>query len=235
MKPVTRAFGRLIEFDERSRAWPIRALFRRGMRPRSRVWDCPIVLDQVAEGACTGFAVAHEAAADPVRVPGITADVARRIYLRARQLDDWPGEDYEGSSVLAAMKAAQERDWYQEYRWAFSEGDLALAVSTIGPAVLGINWYSGMSQPTPRSGWITPTGKLVGGHAICCVGYQARIGAYILHNSWGPSWGQNGRCLIRTRHLASLLSDQGEACIPLVRTALKSSHNTNLANNTPVN
>jgi hypothetical protein len=209
-------FGRRIEFDERSRAYAIRALI--GDKPRrSYTWSCGIVLDQGDEGACTGFSVAHEAAARPVSVLGVNNDIARQIYHRARELDEWPGEDYEGSSVLAAMKAGAERRWYKEYRWAFGEEDLSLAVGYKGPAVLGTYWTEGMCYPDEK-GIIKPSGTIVGGHAYMVNGYNVKTGLYRIHNSWGAGWGINGECFISGGNLALLLADQGEACIPVVRT-----------------
>ena len=212
---MVRTFDRLVKFDERSRGFSIRALT--GDRPRrSYTWSCKVNLDQGSEGACTGFATSHEAAARPVIVKGITNDVARQIYYRARQLDEWPGENYEGSSVLGAVKAGTENGWYSEYRWAFSENDLALAVGYRGPAILGINWYEGMGSPD-NNGLIKPTGDVLGGHAILCNGYNVKRGLYRLHNSWGRDWGINGDCFISQSDLARLLKEQGEACIPVKR------------------
>ncbi len=210
-----RTFDRIAHFDRKSRKYPIRELIAE-KKPRSYTWPCGVVLDQGSEGACTGFAVAHEAAAWPVRVWGINEKVARAIYKRAQQLDEFPGEAYEGSSVLGAMKAGQEKGWYEEYRWAFGEEDLALAVSRKGPCVLGINWYEGMSEPDFK-GYIHPTGRLVGGHAILCRGYNVKKERYTLHNSWGRSWGIYGTCYISKQDMTLLLKRRGEACIPIIR------------------
>lgn len=213
---MKRIFDRLVHFDLTSRNFPIRSLISPSLRPRTQLWPCSVYLDQGSEGACTGFAVSHEAAASPVRVRGITNDVARQVYRRAQQLDEWPGENYSGSSVLAAMKAGQERGWYSEYRWAFGEEDLALAISYSGPAVLGINWYEGMSRPD-RDGLIHPTGRQTGGHAILCRGYNATTKLYRLRNSWSFRWGVRGDCFISAAELSALLQNSGEACIPVVR------------------
>lgn len=212
---IDRTFDRLVKFDERSRAYPIRTMIAAD-RPRSYTWRCDLNLDQGSEGACTGFSVSHEAAARPVCVTGITNQTAQAIYYRARQIDEWPGENYDGSSVLAAMKAGKELGWYDEYRWAFGESDLALAVSRKGPAVLGINWYEGMGRPD-ANGIITVSGQVHGGHAILCNGYNAKTRMYRLHNSWGKSWGINGECFISASDIARLLSEHGEACIPVKR------------------
>jgi Papain family cysteine protease len=64
----------------------------------------PEILDQGAEGACTGFALAavinfllrsrkYERCVSP-----------RMLYDMARRYDEWPGEEYEGSSARGAMK-----------------------------------------------------------------------------------------------------------------------------------
>ncbi len=212
---MNRTFDRLVHFDNRSRNFPIRALI--GDKPRrSYTWRCYAFLDQGSEGACTGFATSHEAAARPVIIKGITNDTARQIYYRARQLDEWPGENYEGSSVLGAVKAGAEKGWYGEYRWAFGEEDLCLAVGYKGPVILGINWYEGMSEPD-SAGLITVSGDVLGGHAILCNGYNKNSGLYRLHNSWGKKWGVFGDCFISRYDMARLLKEQGEACIPVKR------------------
>ncbi len=212
---LNRTFDRIIHFDERSRNFPVRSLVLKKKR-KTMMWPCNLWLDQGQEGACTGFSVSHEAAAEPVAVPNITNETAREIYKRAKQLDDFPGEDYEGSTVLGAMKAATEKGWYEEYRWAFGEDDLAYAVGYFGPAVLGIPWYEGMCTPD-KDGLIKVSGNLAGGHAILCNGYDATKKLYRLHNSWGREWGVDGECFISEKDMKRLLREQGEACIPVRR------------------
>lgn len=218
---MDRKFDRFPSFDERSRNYPIRALRTASTKPRSYTWRCNLTLDQGPDGACTGFAVTHEAAGRPAVVKGLTYDVAMEVYNRAKELDVWPGENYDGSSVLAAMKAGKERGWYDEYRWAFSEDDLAFAVGHHGPAVLGINWYEGMFTPDEKL-FVHPTGRAVGGHAILCNGYSYKKRVYRLHNSWGPGWGHRGEAFIHADDMATLLAQQGEACIPVKRLVPKS-------------
>lgn len=233
-----RRLGRLPQFDERSRAFGIRETLPALIKPRSYTWSCPVWLDQGNEGSCVGFSIAQEAAARPVKVKDITNSVGREIYHRAQTLDPWEGEDYEGTSVLAGIKAAKERGWYGEYRWAFGLNDLILALGYKGPAVLGINWYSSMSRPD-ASGLIKISGNVDGGHAIMANGvkivwltgttedqkFSPNWLSFVdksksfarLHNSWGEDWGIFGDCFIGFNDLDRLLHEQGEGVIPTHR------------------
>lgn len=208
---------RLPEFDDRSRDFPIRALV--GFPElRSRSWRLTERLDQGREGACVGFAWAHEAAAEPRRRRASDED-ARGLYRRAQQLDEWAGEAYEGTSVLAGAKAAMERGWLVEYRWAFGVDEVLAALSEHGPVVLGLPWLDSMFAPGP-DGFLDCTGRVSGGHAIVARGLRLRKGeepAVVLRNSWGRSWGRGGDCLIRASDLRRLLEDRGEACVPVTR------------------
>lgn len=232
-QPVDLRLGRLLEFDRRSFEFPILDPVTASYPPRSYTWACPEVLSQGNVGACVGFSITHELAARPVKVgiPEATRDLAMRIYHAAQKIDPWPGEAYEGTSVLAGIKVAAQLGYYSEYRWAFGVDDLILALGYKGPAVLGVNWYSAMFTPDP-AGLIRPLGSHVGGHAILANGIRTVFRAgnehsldtldrdltlIRLHNSWGSSWGQAGECFISAADLATLLGQAGEACIPVKR------------------
>lgn len=215
---------RLIEFDEASRAYPVMARLtavQAPQKPITKDWPVNLWLNQEAEGACVGFGFAHEAGAEPLPILGLTDAYAReQLYYNIQRIDPWaggayPGADprYDGTSVLSGAKYMTSKGFYTGYRWAFSELEVALAVSYLGPVVLGIPWYSAMYKPTSTN-YVRPTGSLVGGHCILASGYNALNNVYTLHNSWGKSWGRNGKALIKGADLAKLLSQQGEACIP---------------------
>jgi hypothetical protein len=210
--------------DPKSLVYGIAAVLDPSATLVSKTWRCTEVLDQGNEGACTGFAVAHELIAQPVAVPGIDDKFAReKLYWEAQKLDPFPGGDYpgaspnaEGSTVLAAMKVAKNLGYIEEYRWALNVEDLALAIGQIGPAVLGIPWYEGMYTPH-ACGFLHPTGASVGGHAILCRGFNAKTRAFLVHNSWGRSWGEAGTALIHWNDMQTLLASTGDAAIPLKR------------------
>lgn len=213
---VERTFDRLPEFDVKSLSYPIRALVANKPR-RSYTWSVPVKLDQGPIGACTGFGWAHEIAARPKPDATITNEYALSIYYRAQQLDEYPGEDYEGSSVLGGAKAVMELGKLREYRWALgpgaeaAENDLALAVGYKGPAVMGTNWYEGMMEPDV-DGYLRPTGNIVGGHCYLVHGYNIKWG-YKVWNSWGTGF----YGYITPADMITILSNEGEACIPTLR------------------
>ena len=160
-------------FDERSRAYAA-APAAQTFPTRGRLWQPGKVLDQGNEGACCGFAAAAEAAADPVRVPRVTNAYARGWYRNAQRRDDWPGEAYDGTSVLGTMKEGKARGVYGRYGWFFTPEQLAHGLvrdeaEDGGPAVLGIEWREG-SYATDELGVLRPSGDVVGGHALCLFG-----------------------------------------------------------------
>ncbi len=211
---MNRTLDRLVHFDEKSRNYPIRTLVD-GKAPRSYTWRCDTYLDQGAVGACVGHAWAHEVAARPA-VRAADSQLAFELYHRAQQIDPWPGEDYEGTSVLAGAKATVERGHIREYRWAFGLEDLLLAISYAGPVVLGVNWYTSMWDVDDK-GMLPVGGRLAGGHAILATGVSVKRQTVRLHNSWGPSWGVGGDAYIAWADLDRLLREDGEACVPMVR------------------
>ena len=231
--------GRRVQFDPRSRDYPVRAALRWGEEHIiSRRWYLPStaeVVEQGSDGACVGFAVANELRYTPSpvdRLPGggrvDNRYAVERIYWPAQRVDPWDGGAYpdaspfyEGTSVLAGVKAAAAAGWYGEYRWAFSEFDLAMAVSHIGPAIIGIPWYERMFYPDGR-GFLIPDGEVVGGHAVLVIGINTQDGGHFaVMNSWGRGWGDRGRAKISRVDMVKLLAEDGEACIITRRTRPK--------------
>jgi hypothetical protein len=226
------------QYDARSLQFPIarRLTAEQYRAPRSYTWRLEHVLDQGDEGACVGFGWAHELAARPGVVTGIDARYAHdHIYWPAQMQDEWPGgsypgasPQYEGTSVLGGAKAVKAAGWISEYRWALTPDDLIIAVGYAGPAVIGINWYRDMFTPD-ADGYVRPTGPLAGGHCVVVTGVQIVLdpggrnidnfrSSFIVTNSWGPTWGHEGRARISFADMLKLWPG-GEFCIPLGRLA----------------
>jgi hypothetical protein len=233
---------RVYELDWRSLDYAVGAeLLEAGepiYKPRSYSWSVDEYLDQGYEGACVGFSFSHELAARPQEVQGVTNEFARQVYFDAQRIDPWEGGAYpgatgfyEGTSVLAGAQVLQKRGFYGSYYWGLSAVEVAQGLGYFGPAVLGCNWYTSMFDTDPK-GFIWPTGRVEGGHAIMIQSvrivyktlwsWTARTWAdvdydrsyVVLHNSWGPSWGVNGRAKLALSQLARLISEQGDVCFP---------------------
>lgn len=224
-----RRLDRLPRWDQQNEEYPIRAALTRAQvaKPRGYTWRVPIWLDQGQEGACVGFAWTHELAARPTVVPDLTPYHARDLYHECQRIDPWEGGSYpgalpfyEGTDVLSGAKILQSRGAFAEYRWATSVDDLALAVGYKGPAVLGVNWYTGMLE-VDAAGYIHVTGSIAGGHAILCHAVNVRERFFTLWNSWGPDWGRGGTARVSFDDMERLLAEFGEACVPVRRRAMK--------------
>jgi hypothetical protein len=135
---------------------------------------------------------------------------AHQRYLRARQEDEWPGEDYEGSSVHGVMQGAAKDRMIPSYWWCFGALDVALAVSWDGPVVIGVPWYEECMETDPN-GFIHARGEIVGGHAIAVIGIDNDH--VELLNSWGEEWGHGGVAKLFLHDLDEMLIQWGEAAV----------------------
>lgn len=200
--------GRRPSPDARDAAHPMRAVAMAAL-PNHRYWTSGQVMDQGTVPMCVGFAWKQWLATSPVRHAADKLSAAE-IYRQAQQRDEWPGEGYEGTSVRGGAKYMQDAGHLKEYVWAQSVDEIARWLLTSGPVVLGTNWYSEMFQPV--EGVAHVGGSVAGGHAFLAIGFSAQLQAFRCINSWGRSWGDNGRFWITTRDLARLLQEDGEAC-----------------------
>lgn len=164
---------------------------------------------------CVGYAWAHYMEDGPIR-PSSNTPPPRIdpvfVYNEAQRIDEWPGEDYDGTSIRAGCKILHAHGYVKEYRWAWDAETVKQAILTVGPVVVGTNWYSSMFNPD-ANGYIVPTGTQAGGHAYLLNGYDESSHSFRIKNSWGQNWGKNGRAFITYQNMDSLLKNGGEAVI----------------------
>jgi hypothetical protein len=181
------------------------------------------ILDQGQEGACTGFGLAtvvHYLLRTRKVVPDLHAVSPWMLYDMARRYDEWPGEDYEGSSARGAMKGWNKHGVCSLACWPREEKDPDQYRDRYGDATrrpLGaylrvnhkdlIAMHSAISEvgvlyatASVHDGWnkvgsdglikYGPSSTITGGHAFAVVAYDAD--GFWIQNSWGRTWGLRG-------------------------------------------
>ena len=140
----------------------------------------------------------------------------RMLYEMAKIHDEWPGEDYEGSSIRGALKGffhngvcrddlapykSGDKNWRLTkerakdarntglgayYRLRPEIIDYHAALNETGVIYVSANIHRGWQSP--KNGEIVPSKLSEGGHAFIIIGYDDQ--GFIVQNSWGPEWGK---------------------------------------------
>ena len=141
---------------------------------------------------------------------------------------------YDGIKSVATFGVCDETLWPYDinmvnvkpsqkcYEWAFTEistkyfmidsnntNDIKNVLASGYPVLCGIMVYESFKNDsaTQTGNISTPNvkkEKLLGGHAICIVGYDDNKQAFIVRNSWGTTWGDNGYCYIPYDYIANI-------------------------------
>lgn len=215
--------GRLPAVDERDRQYPAVRLLAAAAEPAPPArywWPGGWWGDQGRTSQCVAYSWSHWLRAGPNTQRRHQPDPAA-LYRRAQQVDEWPGEEpaYEGTSVRAGAKILQADGYVASYWWAATADEVARAVLTVGPVVVGTLWFSAMFRPSPGDGWrLRPAGSVAGGHAYLLDGYNANTQLFRVKNSWGRGWGRGGFAALHAADLDALLAQDGEACLAVETT-----------------
>jgi hypothetical protein len=211
--------GRLCAPDKNDAKFPMRALMPRDLAaPRTKIWSMfTKPLDQGLTSECVAYSWLHFLLAAPTvnRVNQLgmpIAEFTRTLYDEAKTLDEWPGTNYDGTSVRAGAKAlVKRRRLATGYAWAYSANTMRDFVVNIGPVVVGTWWYDRMFA-VDADGFLRIEGEIAGGHAYLIIGYDVKRDAFRVVNSWGTAWGVNGRAWLRFADAERLIAEDGEAC-----------------------
>lgn len=174
------------------------------------VWGDPDQLDQGQTPHCVGFGSAQFCNADPINDHYTNAD-GDAIYYEAKVIDGEPKAE-DGSSVHSGVKALANRGRVKTYAWATTLAAIQTWVTTQGPVIIGADWYNDMFNPN-AAGLVTPTGGVAGGHCFIVIGFDPSTNLLEFQNSWGASWGVNGRFFMKSSDFNTLVKADGfEAC-----------------------
>jgi hypothetical protein len=237
---VRTLYGRHVDHDPRSLAYAHGVL--PGSALGSVDWQRRIpVLDQGQLGSCTGNAgtgVLGTDSAGRTATTSVTVSQAGAaashglftegqhtldeafsvgLYSLATRLDSVAGQYPPidtGSSGLGVAKALKALGLAVSYTHAFSLAAVASALQG-GPVMLGTVWLDSMFTPD-QDGRIPvdAASGVAGGHELEITGYDAGRRLFWLTNSWGTSWGIEGRGYLTASDLSWLLSQQGDVTVP---------------------
>lgn len=180
------------------------------------------ILDQKSEGSCTGFGLAavinylnHQR--------GMKRNIsARMLYEMARKHDEWPGEEYAGSSCRGAIKGFANMGVCRDTYWPYKENkpgylsvkaakdarsntlgayyrlsrrisDFHAAINEAGIVYCSANVHAGWGSSAIKNGVIPHRKITTGGHAFAIVGYNQK--GFWVQNSWDKRWGRKGVAL----------------------------------------
>jgi C1A family cysteine protease len=194
------------------------------------------VRDQGPEGGVVGFALAYcmeyyikkDLDKKIILSP-------RYIYNMTRQMENTLDFDA-GALIKDAIKLASTQGVVTEKVWPYKAGELSKkppegidkephffikgyarlksadelkkALIAYGPAIIGVTVYqSFMAENDGHIKMPAPTDTIIGGHAICIVGYNDSNQKFKFINSWGRNWGDKGYGYIPSEYVDKFSDD----------------------------
>lgn len=160
--------GRLFAPDDRD--YKMRAAFRLAevaVQPRKQPYKLGPTLNQGEFPHCVGYSIRHKLIAAPIMVKADVGITPVELYAGAQDNDEWPGTDYEGTSVRGGFKFAQSVGAIASYVFAATANEARKFMRDgFGTVVAGTNWYAEMFYPVNGVLPKVPKSKTpVGGHA----------------------------------------------------------------------
>jgi hypothetical protein len=218
-KVLKSKLGRIIRIDERDNRFLISSLLPKEAPSITYKywWPSGWWGDQGFNPYCVAFSWVHWLAEGPItqkrkRYGDIPPFDTTYLYNEAQKIDEWPGEDYEGTSVRAGAKVLQKAGFINIYNWAWDLNTTINSILTLGPVVAGTWWTRDMFYPD-INGYIKATGDKLGGHAYLLDGVNTEKKFFRIKNSWGRNWGKKGFAYISFEDMEKLILDSGEVCL----------------------
>lgn len=217
--PADPRLGRHVNHDERSKRYAFRAPDRVTLRTVHHERHVP-VFDQGTLGRCVPtsglgcLATGHlfQAYQSLVSPPYPLSDGgAVSAYRDVTRMDPYDGEwepNDTGSDGLSMAKLLVSKGAIAGYQHTFSLSDM-LAALMKSPLITGTVWRRDMYQPD-RNGIVHPTGAVQGGHEYVIDSFDAQTNLVGFTNSWGTSWGWQGRFFMRAEDFGTLLEQNGD-------------------------
>lgn len=187
----------------------LRGIRREQTKAHATPWRIGDRLDQGQSDQCVIYTYAAFRQAAPFfckRIPWTRDDFTRR-YDEAKTLDEIPGVNYDGTTARGAMKAAEAVGEVKGYLWVpptNGEDITKEYLATRGTLMQGTDWPGTFFTPN-KHGYVEPDGSTTPaemGHETLVRWYHKPThrkypDSYECVNSWGNSWGIDGRFFIK--------------------------------------
>ncbi len=217
-----RGLGRVVAIDFRDAKFPFKAKLEEAKASdsatlRYKHYSTAKALDQGNTSQCVAYTGEQLLLSAPVK--NLMFKTPADLYHECQLVDEWPGEDYDGTSVRALFKVLREKNYISEYSWGESLEDVINYLFNIGPVAFGTNWYNSQFYPDAKTGFVSVKGAsgIAGGHAYLAKGVNlgkkcpdGSLGAIRFINSWGLGWGDKGMFWMSFADCARLISENGE-------------------------
>jgi hypothetical protein len=209
-------YGRHVHHDSLSRRYPFDTT---GIAIAPVRWPRKVpVWDQKRLGSCTGNAGLGCLGTGPF-YPTVSSETmfpftetgAVKVYSAATQIDDATGQyppTDTGSDGLSVAKVLQKAGLISGYQHTFTLDDALKALQVV-PLIVGTVFLADMEEPN-SAGLVSVSGAELGGHEYIADEYDEHRGWVGFQNSWGPSWGVNGRFYMQAEDFGKLLERDGD-------------------------
>ena len=167
---------------------------------------CGRIEDQGQKPYCAAYSASSWLEGVLWRVTGCKEEInPDPIYAGAKRLDGDPTGD--GTTLDAVLQAIlnygyikAENAKVKTFGGSFFGLDQNAAIESVkmaihryGGCIIGCDIDTSWYTPTAK-GSLKGGGQSLGGHAICAAGYDE--GGIVIVNSWGPTWGHEGKVYI---------------------------------------
>lgn len=125
-------------------------------------------------------------------------------YSIPEDINDWG--TYEALDISGYFDNAQTHRT-KTYWTLNGQNDVIKAIDDGKVVTTGLDWYTGFNQGGGFSSpWLItkPVGWVVGGHSVAIIGYDLNYQGhkvYVIQNSYGPNWGDNGTFYVDMAYL----------------------------------
>ena len=118
-----------------------------------------------------------------------------------------PNTIYDEAKLAKAVSYARI-DFSQDKTISSRVAHLKKVLQSGFPFVFGFMVYESFESQNVAKTGIVPmpksNEKVLGGHAVCCVGFDDNKKCFIVKNSWGANWGLNGYFYMPYKYMADL-------------------------------